>query len=94
MYLAETLKSRWSMTSLVFLSMRVTDEVRVEVEHVGALDAAAVASPRVRVAVKAAVKEVESLIGKRDVAMLALPVGIDLGHFVVVVVLAAVVVLS
>ena len=66
----------------MLLSVRVADEMRVEVEHVGALDAAAVASPGVGVAVKAAMEEVESLVGESDVAMLALPVGIDLEDFV------------
>lgn len=66
----------------LLLSVRVADEMRVEVEHVGALDAAAVAPPGVGVAVKAAMEEVESLVGESDVAMLALPVGIDLEDFV------------
>jgi len=48
--------------------------VGVEVVHVGALDATAVASPGVGVAVKAAVEKVQGLVGEGDVAMAALPI--------------------
>ena len=58
----------------LLLSVRVTDQVGVEVVEVRALEAAAVAPPRIGLAVEAAVQEVERLIGKGDVAVLALPV--------------------
>ena len=45
----------------------------IEVVHVGASLTASIAFPGVGVAVEAAMQEVQSLIGKYDVAMLALP---------------------
>ncbi len=52
------------------------DEVRVEVVHVRAYDAAPVAAPRVGLAVEAAVEEVKGLVGEHDEAVAAAPVGI------------------
>jgi hypothetical protein len=60
--------------------------VGVEVVHVGALDATAVASPGVGVAVKAAVEKVQGLVGEGDVAMAALPIVLVVLYIVVVVV--------
>ena len=65
--------------------MRITNEVSVEVVHVGALDAAAVAPPGVGVAVEAAMEKVQGLVGKGDVAVAALPIVIVILYIVVVV---------
>jgi hypothetical protein len=66
--------------------MRVTNKVGVEVVHVGALDATAVAPPGVGVAVEAAVEKVQGLVGEGDAAMATLPIALVILYIVVVVV--------